>query len=79
MALVPHSNPAFAIVRDAGGLPFDVATSRLSDIADEVARLLVDEEELRHRGAQARSYAETVFDVESITDIFEGVLKTAHR
>lgn len=77
LALVPRSNPAFAIVADAGGLAYDLAATPVATVAADTARLLRDGPERDRRGAAARAYAEEHFDVAVIADRFEQVLEAA--
>lgn len=77
VALVPRSNPAFDIVADAGGLPYDLGHTPVAQVAADVTALLQDAPERERRGATAREYAEEHFDVAGIADRFEGVLRSA--
>jgi glycosyltransferase involved in cell wall biosynthesis len=79
VALLPASNPAYAVVRDSGGLPLDLSSLDISAAAATVAELLSDDADLNRRGQRARSYAEANFDIQDIGDRFERVLTHAAR
>ena len=79
VALLPSSNPAFDTVQAGGGLAYDLEKLDIAVVASEVAALLSDEADRRHRGALARALAEEMFDLEEVVESFERVLFRAAR
>jgi SAM-dependent methyltransferase len=77
LALLPRSNPMFALVEQAGGIARDPAHASAVTLADDAAALLADAGARAKRGQRARHYAEHHFDVSSISDRFGEILANA--
>jgi glycosyltransferase involved in cell wall biosynthesis len=79
LALLPRSNPMFALVEQAGGIARDPAHASAVTLADDAAALLADAGARAERGQRARHYAEDHFDVRAITDQFADIVDRAEH
>jgi colanic acid biosynthesis glycosyl transferase WcaI len=77
VGLMPESNPAAALIREAGGLVVPPNESQLDRAAAWLVEVLNDRDRARAIGRQGRALAESRFALEPIASAFESLLLSA--